>query len=300
MAIDRVQQDPSPSLGGSLSANGKNISGVGDLASNTVSSPLSKDVFINNRAAVIAGQPATSPSTTGGSAALVPVTDEPTQIAAHTYAQNGIVFYDNTPQGIKLALANQQALLGARGAALHEPAGPAKPLTPATNCKNFHTPLTDADYNTPVSKYFRLIDSAAHGQRLEPSRGLTTSELACRWQNLCTDVLDHIKAKYNFNIHSGFRSVAYNMAVAHTGDHSDHSVASAADISMENYQVNIEMFKWIAKSGLPFTQLILYENGLFLHVAKGAQQPDSNRILYSATGDAPYLNTTTMPPQFRP
>ena len=300
MSLDRVQQDGNPSLGGSLSANGHNITGVGDLSSTTISSPLSKDVFINNRAAVIAGQPGSSPATGGGQAALVPVTDEPVQIAAHTYAQNGVVFYDNTPQGIKLAAAHQQALMGDRGAGLHEPVGPAKPLTAATNCKNFHTPLTDADYNTPVSKYFKLIDLAAHGQRLEPSRGLSTSELACRWQNLCTDVLDPIKAKYNFIITSGFRSVAYNTAHAHTGDHSDHSIASAADITMANNQTNIEMFKWIAKSSLPFTQLILYENGKFVHVAKGAQQSDTTRILYSATGDAPYLNVSNMPSQFRP
>lgn len=280
-----------------LNANNNDFVNIADLSAKTVSSPISPTVFVNKRSVVISAAAAATPSTSAGVVALVPVTDTPVQIAPHTYAQNGVVYFDNTPQGIALAIRQQTALQGSAGAGYHEPPGPAKPLTPAANCKNFHDPLTDADYNMPVSKYFRLSDARNYAGNIVAQRGLSQKDLACRWQNLCTDVLDHIKEKFNFGINCGFRSLEHNRAVGSTaGDNSDHCVASAADITLGTAARNIEMFKWIYASNLPYTQIILYEQGLFVHVAKGAQQSDASRKLYSPTGK----NYIPVPAEYRP
>ena len=300
MSLNRVVEDSSPSLGGPLNANGQNITNINNLSSQTVSDPLSPDVFANTKNIVISGPAATSPSSAAGAAAPTPVTNVAVQIASHTFAQQGVVHYESTSDGAKMAIEHQTSLVGPRGAAYHEPNDPPKPLVPVTSTGTFSNPITDTQYNSLLSTHFRLIDGVTHGAKLEPSQGLGVIDLANRWQNVCVNVLDPIKSQFNFGIVSAFRNPAYLAQIANDGTNTNFSTASAAAITLGDNDSNIAMWKWIYSSGLPFTQAILFQGGSFIHISLGQDQGPSRKLLYSATGTGPFVSGNQIPPQFLP
>jgi hypothetical protein len=114
--------------------------------------------------------------------------------------------------------------------------------------------------------------------------GLTSSQIACNWKNLCEKILEPAYAQFKFKVNSGFRSEAYNKALEAKGYHpsktSDHMTGCAADISMGTQDETIALFKWLKNSGLPFSQLIFETT--WVHVACGGRpHEDAYKIAYS-------------------
>ena len=156
---------------------------------------------------------------------------------------------------------------------------------PILICNTFTNLISDADMATPVSKYFTL----AHAKMIPiAQRGLTAGQIACNWAKLCVNTLDPIYNAYKFiitpTINSGFRTLSYNRSIGSV-DTSDHCIGCAADISMGDKLVNIEMFKWILSSGIPFSQIIF--EGHWIHVSFGGSPKGHERVMYTFTGSNP-------------
>ncbi len=129
-----------------------------------------------------------------------------------------------------------------------------------TSC-DFPETLT---YETRLTENFKLGDLCFESGRPFPfggkNNGLSDKEIACNLKQLCTNILEPLKAKYKdlgFKLNSGYRNG--------TGT-SQHTMGKAADISFTSirgvgsYDQQVERFYNMAieirDSGLPFNQLI--------------------------------------------
>ena len=198
---------------------------------------------------------------------------------------SGIIFYEDTKEGHAAASEDQQAEQG--GGDIGEASQPPneEPLPPSTtDC----TAYTDAMWDTACSKYYKF----AHMKyKPQPNGKQTAAQVACNWQKLCKNILDPIRdAGFPITLSSGYRSPAYNSSIGGSNT-SDHVYACAADIQLlsgdavENAK---KLFKWIGKSGLPYSQIIF--EGRWIHVAHGGGTPSSTAVLATRNGKAPYQN----------
>jgi len=126
--------------------------------------------------------------------------------------------------------------------------------------------------------------SLAHMKNMPTAQlGLTSSQIACNWKNLCANILEPAYAQFKFKINSGFRSEAYNRELEARGYHpsktSDHMTGCAADISMPTQEQTIALFKWLKNSGLPFSQLIFETT--WVHVAFNGRPKTAYRVAWS-------------------
>jgi hypothetical protein len=181
-------------------------------------------------------------------------------------------------------------------------------LSPATNLTtavSFEGEFSErinwpVDQKKQISKYFRL--STIRRKPIDtPERKLRDWQIANNWVRLCRNVLDPIYDRYKFTFNSGFRDIPYNRSIGST-DGSDHVTGAACDISMGSQAANIELFKYIVKSGLPFSQLIF--EGNWVHVAHGGAGPMGvARIMWTFNGRAPFgkagTNLAALPPTLR-
>lgn len=197
----------------------------------------------------------------------------------------GLKYYLDTPEGHAALAADEASEAGPGILAPHE--GPPEPGAaeepePPTGCDSY----TDADFDKLCSKYFK------YGQmKMKPAAqlGLTAGDVACNWQKLCENVLDKIKdGGFNFNINSGFRTLAYNRSIGSASTTSDHLTGCAADISMGSVEKNKELFKWIGRSSLTFSQVIF--EGNWVHISHQGRSPPSVIVLVTRTGKPPYQN----------
>ena len=174
---------------------------------------------------------------------------------------SGIIFYEDNKEGHAAASEDQQATQG--GGDVGESSQPPneEPLPPSTtDCSTY----TDAMWDTACSKYYKF----AHMKyKPQPNGKQTAAQVACNWQKLCKNILDPIRdAGFPITLSSGYRSPAYNSSIGGSNT-SDHVYACAADIQLldgdavENAK---KLFKWIGKSGLPFSQIIF--EGRWVHV----------------------------------
>jgi len=198
---------------------------------------------------------------------------------------SGLKYYLDTPEGHAALAADEAAEAGPGILAPHE--GPPEPGTaeepePPTGCDSY----TDADFDKLCSKYFK------YGQmKMKPAAqlGLSAGDIACNWQKLCENVLDKIKdGGFDFNINSGFRTLAYNRSIGSASTTSDHLTGCAADISMGSVEKNKELFKWIGRSSLTFSQVIF--EGNWVHISHQGRSPPSVIVLVTRTGKPPYQN----------
>lgn len=181
-------------------------------------------------------------------------------------------------------------------------------LSPATNLTtnvSFEGEFSErinwpVDQKKQISKHFRL--STIMRQPIDtPERKLRDWQIANNWVRLCRNVLDPIYDRYKFTFNSGFRDIAYNRKIGST-DGSDHVTGAACDISMGSQAANIELFKYIVKSGLPFSQLIF--EGNWIHVAHGGAGPMGvARVMWTFNGRAPFgkagTNLASLPPSLK-
>lgn len=165
------------------------------------------------------------------------------------------------------------------------------------SCDQFPKTITTQDMSIKVSRNFILgtCKNVPCDQR-----GLTANQIACNWAALCYTILDPIRDQFKFSFNSGFRTVASGMG------NTDHGLGCAADISCGTTEQTIAMFKWIVKSGLPFSQII-YEkhNSAWVHISyRGKQQSAATRVMWTFTGSAPYghggQNGENLPAVLRP
>lgn len=211
---------------------------------------------------------------------------------------SGIIYYDDTPEGHKAAAEDQQATQGGGdvGEATQPPSE--EPFPPSTtDCSTY----TDALWDTACSNYYKF----AHMKYKPQANGsLTAAHVACNWQKLCKNILDPIKKEFpGLSISSGYRSPSYNASIGGSNS-SDHVYACAADIQLlsgdavENAK---KLFKWIGKSGLPYSQIIF--EGRWVHIAHGGRSSSSTKVLVTRNGKAPYqngsANGSTLPPDLK-
>jgi len=198
---------------------------------------------------------------------------------------SGIIFYEDTPEGHKAAAEDQRVTQGGGdvGEATQPPSE--EPFPPSTtDCSTY----TDALWDTACSDYYKF----AHMKYKPQANGsLTAAQVACNWQKLCKNILDPIKKEFpGLSISSGYRSPAYNSSIGGSNT-SDHVYACAADIQLlsgdavENAK---KLFKWIGKSGLPYSQIIF--EGRWVHVAHGSRTASSVAVLATRNGKSPYQN----------
>jgi hypothetical protein len=198
---------------------------------------------------------------------------------------SGIIYYEDTAEGHAAAAEDQRAAQGGGdiGEATQPPSE--EPFPPNTaDCSTY----TDALWDTPCSKYYKF----AHMKYKPQANGsLTAAQVACNWQKLCKNILDPIRdAGYAITLSSGYRSPSYNASIGGSNT-SDHVYACAADIQLlsgdavENAK---KLFKWIGKSGLPYSQVIF--EGRWVHIAYGGRSPASVAVLATRNGKAPYQN----------
>lgn len=198
---------------------------------------------------------------------------------------SGIIYYDDTKEGHAAAIEDQQATQGGGdvGEASQPPSEAPLPPSP-TDCSTY----TDAMWDTACSNYYKFAHMkykpAAHG-------GQTAAQIACNWQKLCKNILDPIRdAGFPITISSGYRSPSYNSSIGGSNT-SDHVYACAADIQLLNgdaVENAKKLFKWIGKTGLPYSQLIF--EGRWVHVAYGGRSSASVAVLVTRVGKAPYQN----------
>jgi len=214
-------------------------------------------------------------------------------IAPGVLSIGGATVFENTPEGQAAVVAADATYL-APGASSDAPDTPTPDSTEYIECSKFPANITTNEMQIQVSKYFKL----AHAQQIPcDQRGLTANKIACNWSALCLEVLDPIMdAGFNIlstkKLNSGFRTVAGGMG------NTDHGLGCAADISTGSRAKNIEMFYWLVKSGIGFSQLI-YEkpstsvNG-WIHVSfNGKKQGIPTRIM--TTSDAKTYTHSTGP-----
>lgn len=192
--------------------------------------------------------------------------------------ESGIVWYPDTAAGHAAAAADEAKTMGPGSAEAHpEPPGeaPPAPATPSEDCKDYN----DSMWDTSCSKHFKYAQ-----MRMKPD----TPEIACNWQHLCQEILDKIvDAGFKFNINSAYRNKAYNAKIGGSKT-SDHCTGKAADIAMGSVEKNKELFKWIGKSGLPFSQMIF--EGNWVHIAYNGASAASVAVLVTRTGKPAYQN----------
>jgi zinc D-Ala-D-Ala carboxypeptidase len=220
---------------------------------------------------------------------------KPTTNGARKVTPSGIVYYDNTPEGHAAQAADMNG--GSGGEAGH-PGDPQENPNPpdTTDCTTF----TDSLWDTACSKYYKFAN-----MKMKPvaQNGLTNGQIACNWQKLCQNILDPLSAGgQKVSINSGFRSAAFNASLGSSSKTSDHMTGCASDISAGSVEANKELFKYIGRSGLPFSQLIF--EGRWVHVAYGGASPSSVAVLVARGGSGPYQNGggrsgSALPPDLR-
>lgn len=224
--------------------------------------------------------------------------------ASSTVLEPGIILisgnkvYLHSPEGLSAQKRDEIAFNPAL-ASNHEGADQPNQTDPEPiNCSKFKDVITTVDMQLQVSRYFTLstIKSIPVAQR-----GLTAGQIACNWSVLCQEVLDNVYDQFKFKFNSGFRSLEYNRSIG-SKDTSDHCIGAAADISLGSQAENIQMFKYILTSGLPFSQLIF--EGQWIHVASGGASPKGNaRIMYTFSGRGPISagqNGENLPSSLKP
>jgi hypothetical protein len=201
---------------------------------------------------------------------------------------NGIIIYDNSPEGLTALFQSETAISSALPGHAEDATPPVKsddpdPATPPpTGCDGtFNEPVTQQDMMKKCSNNFTL----GHCKMMPTAQlGLMSSQIACNWKKLCENILEPTYAQFQFSVNSGFRSEAYNKSLEDRGYHpsktSDHMTGCAADISMPTQEQTVALFKWIKNSGLPFSQLIFETT--WVHVAFGGRpHNDAYKIAYS-------------------
>jgi hypothetical protein len=201
----------------------------------------------------------------------------------------GARVYDNTDNGQSAARRDEDSF--DTGLSKSESVDSAPPQSPNQinhayiDCNKFPKIITMSDMSTPVSKYFKLANSASSGM-IKDQRGLTASQIACNWLALCQNILDPIYDQFKFSFNSGFRTVESGLGMT------DHGIGCAADISLGSYAETVEMFKWIVKnqSTLGFSQCIFEKhNSAWVHISYNGSGPKGEaRIMWTLTGGEPY------------
>ena len=203
---------------------------------------------------------------------------KPPTVEKRNTTESGVVWYDDTPEGHAAQAADEAAAVGPGSAepAHPEPADPPEEQKPPSeDCKDY----TDSMWDTACSKYFKYSQ-----MKMKPD----TPTIACNWQHLCQEILDKIiDGGQKFSINSAYRSSAYNAKIG-GAKKSDHLTGCAADITAGSVEKNKALFKWIGKTGLPFSQIIF--EGNWIHVAYNGASPASVAVLVTRTGKAPYAN----------
>lgn len=211
---------------------------------------------------------------------------KPTKNGGRKATPSGIIYYEDTPEGHAAAKEDQKSTQGGGdiGEASQPPSDPPVPATDTSDCSTY----TDAMWDTACSKYYKFAHMkykpAAHG-------GQSAAQIACNWQKLCKNILDPIRdAGFPITISSGYRSPSFNASIGGSNT-SDHVYACASDIQLlsgdavENAK---NLFKWIGKSNLPFSQVIF--EGRWVHISHGGRSPASVIVLATRNGKAPYQN----------
>lgn len=229
----------------------------------------SGDVFVNN-VQVALWQPA-------GAAAPFQLS-----VAPGTVVVDGIVAYQNTPEGIN-SLIEEENKVSPSLATFHED-------TPGQIGPGGQSPLNqelppppEVDPNNPTeTKYYNLKDSK---MPIEAQVGLSKEQIEANWLGLCKNILDVLKDRgFNFKINSGFRTLAYNRKIG-SSDTSDHTSGCAADLSTGNRADNIALFKELINR-YPYSQLIF--EGNWVHVAYNGRGPKrAAKVMYTFTGSNP-------------
>lgn len=265
-----------------------------------ITEELSQSIDVGHTARVASVYIGDSPSSSS-STGIAP------QIRKGVRSINGVTVYDNTPQGIAAAIKNEKAFDVALPSNHEgEPVvGEKPPAVPVVGITCPTGPYSDSDLTTQVSKYFKLSDCKmvpidVPDVTSATATVLTKCQVAQNWTNLCNSILDPVYEKYKFKINSGFRTVKYNQSIG-SKDTSDHCTGCAADISIGRGEDNIPLFKYILKSGLPFSQLI-YE-GNWVHVAFNGKGPKgAAKIMYTFDGKNPQIagqNGENLPTQLK-
>lgn len=85
---------------------------------------------------------------------------------------------------------------------------------------------------------------------------------------LAVDVLEPVRELANapVRVNSGYRSLTVNKAVGGVSA-SQHCVGEAADITLGSKAKNLELYRKIANSSIPFDQLIAEKGGQWLHIS---------------------------------
>lgn len=215
---------------------------------------------------------------------------------AGTSLVNGNNVYTDAPKGIQAEAAAMSRVdpkmvtePETNDPGLPVPGNPPPPAVPPNGCIS--------------SKYFNL-SNAVH--QIEAQEGYTKAQIECNWIALCSNVLDRLKdAGFNFNINSGFRSLAFNNSLGNSSKTSDHLIGCAADLSMGSQAQNIVLFKYIVSNidNLGCSQVIFEHN--WVHVAyKGRGPKGALRTSWTYTGSAPYgaggANGQNLPPALHP
>lgn len=212
--------------------------------------------------------------------------------------EEGVIVFDNSPAGYEAQLSYELSV--SSGMPDHAETPPGEPVvkmddpdpvtSKPTECGGlFNEPVTQQDMLVKCSDNFSL----AHCKNMPTAQlGLTSSQIACNWKNLCEKILEPAYAQFKFKINSGFRSEAYNRELEKRGykpsKTSDHMTGCAADISMPTKQETIELFRWLKNSGLPFSQLIFETT--WVHVAfNGRPKNNDFKIAYSENKGASIL-----------
>ena len=198
-------------------------------------------------------------------------------VAPGVYSYQGRLMYDNSRAGQE-AVAQSETYMPAEYDAPQQPAD-----TTFQTCDKFPEVIDVSTMSVKVSRHFTLgtCKNVPCDQR-----GLTANQIACNWAALCYSILDPIADQFSFSFNSGFRTVASGMGMT------DHGLGCAADISCGSTEQTLEMFKWIVRQDLPFSQII-YEvhNSAWVHVSyRGKAQSADTRIMCTLTGAAPYTH----------
>ncbi|MFH1467819.1 MAG: D-Ala-D-Ala carboxypeptidase family metallohydrolase [Pseudomonadota bacterium] len=106
---------------------------------------------------------------------------------------------------------------------------------------------------------------------------------AANLQRLVTDLLDPLRARLGrpIRVTSGFRSDAVNEAV-HGSPTSQHRSGEAVDFKVPG-AASRDVAAFIARSGLPFDQVIWYdpERGGHVHLSYTTTRPNRREVLYA-------------------
>lgn len=231
----------------------------------------SGDVFVNN-VQVALWQPS-------GNAAPFQLS-----VAPGTVVINGMVVYQNTPEGIN-SLVTEESKVSPSLPSYHEDT-PGQIGPGGQSPSNQEPPPPPVvDPNAPTAtKYYDLKDSK---MQIEEQMGLTKEQIEANWLGLCKNILDVLKDRgFNFKINSGFRTLAYNRKIG-SSDTSDHTIGCAADLSAGSQTDNIQLFKEL-KNRYPYSQLIF--EGNWVHVAYNGRGPKrAAKVMYTFTGTSPQV-----------